>query len=431
MTGNLTNEDELKKQLEKLTILQRVDAELTHKLDVPYVLDMALDAAMRFSRANAGAVVLVDNDTIYAGKVIGNYPADFIDTYPKTADGIVGRVLKTMQGELITDVLADPDYVPLIAATRAQICIPLVSQERIVGLLNLETPRPGYFTEEVFDFLKILTGRFAASIDNAQLYQVSQQQLTELKDLYARVSGLEQLKTDMIRIAAHDLRNPLSAILGFASLLGDTELPPRQLEYARVIEKSAHRMHKIITDILSLQRIEAMQTSAVQSIANLREIIDKSYHDHQEFAQIKGQVYQLHLPEGSVIVAGDAPQLKEAVDNLVSNAIKYTRDGGEVNVHLIQGAGIARVEVEDQGYGIPEEMQENLFQPFYRARTEETRDIDGTGLGLHLVKNIIERHNGDMIFKSVYGKGSTFGFRLSLVNEVATPQRNNELIELD
>lgn len=431
MTGNLTNEDALKKQLEKLTILQRVDAELTHKLDVSYVLEMALDAAMRFSRANAGAVVLVDNDTIYGGKVIGVYPADFIDTYPKTPSGIVGRVLGTMQAELVTDVLSDPDYVPLIAATRAQISIPLVSQERIVGLLNLETPRPDYFTEEVFDFLKILTGRFAAAIDNSQLYQVSQQQLTELKDLYARVSGLEQLKTDMIRIAAHDLRNPLSAILGFSSLLGDTELPPRQLEYAKVIEKSAHRMHKIITDILSLQRIEAMQTSAVQSIANLREIIDKSYHDHQELAQIKNQNYTLHLPEGSVIVAGDAPQLKEAADNLVSNAIKYTPDGGQVNVRLAHEDGFARVEVEDQGYGIPEEMQEHLFQPFYRARTEETRDIDGTGLGLHLVKNIIERHNGEMIFKSIYGKGSTFGFRLSLVNEIPTPQRNDELIELD
>jgi signal transduction histidine kinase len=306
----------------------------------------------------------------------------------------------------------------------------LISQERIVGILNLETPRPAYFTEEVFDFLKILTGRFAAAIDNSQLYQVSQQQLTELKDLYARVSGLEQLKTDMIRIAAHDLRNPLSAILGFASLLGDGTLPPRQQEYAKVIEKSAHRMHKIITDILSLQRIEAMHNSAVQSLANLREIIEKSYQDHQEQAQIKGQDYVLHLPEGSVIVAGDAPQLQEAVDNLVSNAIKYTPDGGQVIVRLIQGAGFARAEVEDHGFGIPEDLQKHLFQPFYRARTEETRDIDGTGLGLHLVKNIIERHNGDMIFKSVYGKGSTFGFRLPLLTEVSTPQRN-ELIELD
>jgi signal transduction histidine kinase len=431
MTGNLTNEDELKKQLEKLTILQRVDAELTHKLDVSYVLEMALDAAMRFSRANAGAVVLVEQDTIYDGKLIGNYPADFIAAYPKVADGIVGRVLRTMQAELITDVLADPDYIPLIPTTRAQITIPLVSQERIVGLLNLETPRPDYFTEEVFDFLKILTGRFAAAIDNSQLYQVSQQQLAELKDLYARVSGLEQLKTDMIRIAAHDLRNPLSAILGFASLLADSELQPRQQEYAKVIEKSAHRMHKIITDILSLQRIEAMQNSAVQSIANLREIVDKAYQDHQEFARIKGQNYTVHLPEASVIVAGDAPQLKEAVDNLVSNAIKYTPDEGQVVVRLIQGAGFASIEVEDHGYGIPEEMQEHLFQPFYRARTEETRDIDGTGLGLHLVKNIIERHNGDMIFRSVYGKGSTFGFRLPVLNEIPTSQRKDEFIELD
>jgi signal transduction histidine kinase len=98
--------------------------------------------------------------------------------------------------------------------------------------------------------------------------------------------------------------------------------------------------------------------------------------------------------------------------NLINNAIKYTPPAGRVDVHLRLDANNAIFEVKDNGYGVPEEQQARLFEPFYRVRTNETKKIEGTGLGLHLVKNIVDRHNGRMIFSSVYGEGSTFGFTL-------------------
>jgi signal transduction histidine kinase len=105
-------------------------------------------------------------------------------------------------------------------------------------------------------------------------------------------------------------------------------------------------------------------------------------------------------------------QLYEAMTNFISNAIKYTPREGRVQVSLTGGAERVVFEVTDTGFGIPDDMQARMFQPFYRAQTRETKEIEGTGLGLHLTKNIIERHGGEIIFRSVYGQGSTFGFWL-------------------
>jgi two-component system, OmpR family, phosphate regulon sensor histidine kinase PhoR len=113
-------------------------------------------------------------------------------------------------------------------------------------------------------------------------------------------------------------------------------------------------------------------------------------------------------------VTGDEAQLQEAFVNILMNAIKYTPANGRIQIRLRQQDAFALLEIQDSGFGIPDELQPNLFRPFYRAKTQDTANIPGTGLGLHLVKNIIERHQGRMIFQSTYGSGSTFGFILPL-----------------
>ena len=111
---------------------------------------------------------------------------------------------------------------------------------------------------------------------------------------------------------------------------------------------------------------------------------------------------------------GDPVQLYEAASNLINNGIKYTPEGGSVTVRLYATDKSAVFEVEDTGIGVPEEFRTGLFKPFYRVKTNETKDIDGTGLGLYLVKGIVERHGGQMRFQTEHGKGSIFGFELPL-----------------
>ena len=412
VTDRVLAEQTLARSVQQLTLLRRVDGELGETLDPDSVLTIAMDTALRASRAEHGFIGLIEGDKLRVIHSVGSYQTGSVWD---SNIGVVGRALRTLKPQLVLNPDADTDFVQDIPEVRAQMAIPLVHRDHLIGVLNLKTRKPELFTREAFEFLGLIASRVTVAIDNAQLYQVSQQQLEELHKLYMRVSELEQLKTDMIRIAAHDLRNPVGVITGYADLLlmpGNT-LSEEDASFVEAIRTSAQKTSKIITDILSLQRVEAMQNLSHDEV-NLNEMVSDLFHGNETRAHQKNQTYELKLDGMLLQVSADAAQLREAIDNLIGNAIKYTPDAGSVTVSLEMDADLVIFEVQDTGLGIPQDQQEHLFQPFFRASNAKASAIEGTGLGLHLVKNIIERHGGKMRFKSTLGAGSTFGFELPL-----------------
>jgi len=413
-----------KEHVHQLETLQEIEAELAEILDLDYVLTMGLDSAMRLSHADAGYIALKEEDgSIRIAKLVGDYDLVREEETLRNGRGAISRIIRARHAEMILEVSADSDYVSTRSKTQAQITIPLISQDTLVGVLNLEANRADRFTEEGFDFVKLMASRIGVAVDNARLYRQVATQLMQLRDLYRQVSNLEQLKTDMIRIASHDLRNPLFVILGHLEMMRwDTKHDPVEIasivDHTEQMEKSARTMQKIISDILSLERIEHSANEDTTIVFDLCALIAQVCFDQQPHATMLKRNLKMILPDEEIPVRGDLPQMREAVSNLVSNAIKYTRDGGDINVKIWTEGSKLIFEVQDNGIGIPEDQQDRLFQPFYRAQTQETAKIEGTGLGLHLVKNIIERHGGSMRFKSVYGEGSTFGFAIRMAPEV-------------
>lgn len=419
VTERVHAEAALQDRIEQLKTLRRIEAELNATLEVNQVLLFGLDVASRVSGAEHGFIGLVEGDTVRLAKPLGQYAG--FSSFPIT-HGTIRRVLDSKQALWLQDVTQAPDYVADIPSTVAMILLPLIRHGRVIGVMDLETSHAGFFDSETFEFLKLVSARLAVALENAQLYEVSTRQLAELQELYGRVSYLERLKTDMIRIAAHDLRNPLTAIMGLTELILENHdsLTLDHLELMRDIDKAARQMYKMTGDILSIQRIE--QSAAEFRPIDVVGIVQNVYNNALIHANRKRQTFELRIPSMSVLVKGDEVQLREAIDNLVSNAIKYTPEGGRVCVRLlVDDSQQVRFEVEDTGYGIPENQQARLFQPFYRAKTAETRQIEGTGLGLHLVKNIIERHSGQLTVQSVYGKGSTFSFTLKIYRDGNQP----------
>lgn len=408
-------ENALSTRVQQLDTLLRVDDSLTKRLDVEYVLDIAIDAAMELSDAESGGIALVEDGEVRVVHVRGGYKDLLTEDFPPRNSGIVARVLRECQPVLIPDVTKDPDYLPVIADTKAQMTIPLISRGLLIGVLNLETADADKFTPEVFQHIKLMTVRIAVALDNARLYQLAHKQLTELQTLYDKVSYLERLKTDMIRIAAHDLRNPIHLVNTYADLLLqdlNDVLDDQHREFLNAIVRAGGQMLRITNNILSPERIE--QNAASMQLVDLRKLVEETYLAHSDQARQKGLIYEVALPDEPLSVNGDPNQLGEAMANLIVNAIKYTPKGGRILVSLLRNKSRAVVNVEDTGFGIPSDQQEKLFQPFFRADTSETKDIDGTGLGLHLVKNIIERHFGKVYYKSIHQEGSTFGFELPL-----------------
>ncbi|MCC7446567.1 MAG: CHASE2 domain-containing protein [Anaerolineae bacterium] len=230
---------------------------------------------------------------------------------------------------------------------------------------------------------------------------------------------LDALKTQMIRMASHDLKSPLGAILGYAELLKTTPLSDFQLQMINVTEQAAQQMLAIITNILNLERLKDAQLSLVP--IDLNRFVDQLVAVYQERAASKQQSVVLQMPDAAITVQADRQYLHQAIDNLIGNAVKYTPAQGKITVTISGNNGCAHITVADTGCGIPAQAQAKMFQPFFRARTRATADIPGSGLGLSLAKAVIEAHQGKLWFESEEERGSTFFVELPLAPAAVTP----------
>ncbi len=417
VTSRRKMEDDLNNRLGQLRTLRRVDNELTETLNIDMVVSLALDSAMRLSAADCAVMALYHSktDRLEIVRSFGVINAALIEPMYRKRVGVIGRVVENKLGEYIPDLADEPGHTPNLPEMKSLMVIPLLSQERFLGIITLETKRPERFSQEIFDYITLVTARIAVSIDNARLYDLLTKRLDELEQLYDQVSELEQLKTDMIRIAAHDLGNPLGVMKSYIDLLqidmDKEELDINNLDtYLGPMTRAVRRMQRITTDILTLERFERRETT--QERVDLSWLVKSVAEEYEDAAAQKHHDYEVEVPPVPTYVRGDMVQLQEAVSNLIGNAIKYTPQGGRVLVVLEFDGDAAVFEVIDNGIGIPFDQQGRLFQPFYRAKTKETTHIEGTGLGLHLVKSIVQRHAGRMIFSSRYLEGSTFGFQI-------------------
>jgi len=228
---------------------------------------------------------------------------------------------------------------------------------------------------------------------------------------------LDEMKSDFVATVSHDLRAPLTFIRGYATMLTMVgELNDRQSQYVERILEGIDQMSALISDLLNLRRIEA-GVGIRQEPCRLGLILVEAVDAMRARAAGKGLTLRLDSAEGSPLVIGDRTLLRQAISNLVDNAIKYTPAGGQVKVGVRVSPPEAIVYVSDTGIGISLEDQARLFEKFHRIKRRETADIPGTGLGLALVKSIVERMKGRIWVESELNRGSTFYIALPLAPE--------------
>jgi signal transduction histidine kinase len=237
-----------------------------------------------------------------------------------------------------------------------------------------------------------LAHRLAASID-------------ELERQRASVLELNQLKNDLIAVLAHDIKGPLTSIAGFAELLEEGYLEgPAATDAAHTIRTNAQRLATLANDVLALSRIEHGELEIADERVDLVELIANVVETHVAERNVHVKTALEHA-----FVRGDGDRLRQVFDNLIRNAIKYSPEGNPVDVTLERAGENFRVEVCDRGIGIPEEDLPRLFGRFARASNARRAKIAGTGIGLFIVKMIVERHGGSLDVQSKLGEGSTFG----------------------
>ena len=227
---------------------------------------------------------------------------------------------------------------------------------------------------------------------------------------------LESVRRDFVANISHELKTPLAAIRGLVeTLIDDREMDTATRE--RFIEKvrdQSMRLSNIVSDLLTLSRLESGASGLRFEPLDLRDAVTESYRSQVHSAETRQVSLRARVPDTPVAIDGDGEALRELVDNLVSNAIKFTPAGGKVDVRLaVEGSQVV-LEVEDTGIGIPLEAQGRVFERFYRVDKARSRQMGGTGLGLSIVKHVVLAHGGSVSLRSAPGRGSTFRVQLGL-----------------
>nr|MBN1228765.1 GAF domain-containing protein [Anaerolineae bacterium] len=420
---------ELARRVDELQNLQRIDRELNRTLELNRVIKTTLDWAQRITGARAGMLGMLnaeeDGLEILASS---GYAQEFIDEYaekplPLTV-GIVGRVLQNGQPEFIEDVSTDPDFMPTSAFDAvSQITVPILRANRPIGALVLESDIPGLLTIQDFEFAQRLVEHAAVAIENARLI--------------SEVNEANRSKTEFIGFVAHELKNPMTSIRGYTDLMkaGQVgEVNDMQAQFLTTIRNNVDRMSRLVSDLRDVARIETGYMQLEIAPISARSVIDETISGLQAQIEEKNQELVLEIPDSLPEISADHTRLVQVMTNILSNAHKYTPDGGAITIgvepitHTDDDTGeiheMLHHWVSDTGIGMDEDDLNQLFTKFFR--TQRSKDMaSGTGLGLNITKSLVEQHGGRIWVESEVGKGSTFHYTIPVAVEVPEEAATN------
>jgi signal transduction histidine kinase len=399
-------------RLQHLERMLEISRELTSTVSLEPLLHKIVQVAAELTGSEETSILLLNTRTgeLRFRAASGDTTGQLRDIPVPVDDSIAGAVLLSGEPAIVSDTLSEPRHYKAVGQqigleTRSLLAVPLQIKEQRIGVLEaINKQGGGQFGEEDVETMTTLAAQAAVAIENARL-------VGDLRRAYERLGELDRLKSDFIAIASHELRTPLGLILLYAAMLRD-QVDAAEGQQLDAVLRAAMRLRHIIETMLNLRYLETGEMNLVLESFDLRAEVQDACEDYEAIAESGGLALVTDLPCKDITVLADREKVRVILDNLISNAVKFTPSGGRVQVSLSCRDEQVEITVADTGIGIPSEELDRVFDRFYQVEDHMTRRHGGMGLGLSIVKGLVGLHGGQVLAESVPNRGSCFIVRL-------------------
>lgn len=392
--------------------LLEVGKAVNSTLNLEDVLRMILSSALQLLEAGEGSVMLLDEsgENLEVVSYHGLRGHVVMNKKTRIGEGVAGRVAETREPVLISSnspvdgVQVDPSR-----GITSGMCVPLVRRDELMGVLNVNQLIPGkIFGGDGLAALEVFAEQAAIAIGNARSFAHERETVVKLEEL-------DRLKSDFVATVSHELKTPLTAIIGAAKTVsrrGAQLERDQELVFMEMIERQGARLLRLVEDVLTASKIESGLPKLQRELVDLEVIAGQIAADAAHTEQGAGRAIEVVATEGGANAWVDRVAIEQILSNLIENAVKYSEPNAPIGVRLDVKRVEAVVEVTDSGRGIAEEQLETIFERFRQADSSLTRTVGGFGLGLYIVKNLVDAHQGKIEVESIEGVGSTFRVRI-------------------
>lgn len=377
--------------------LIEVSHSLASTLDLNALLNQIMEVAIELVEAEEASILLYDQHAhrLYFETASNVKSSPLLQKLFVPEESIAGWVALNRTAQIVNNVRQDDRHFEKVEkqvdfVTRSLVALPLVARQKLIGVLEVLNKKNGIFTAEDQEILQALAVQAAVAIENSRLFQQS----------------------DLIAEFVHELRQPLASIFTASYLLQRAEIAADQrLKMAQTIYQETQRLNELATTFLDLASLESGRATIQPSRFAIVPLLQECMQVIQLKATERDIQVELETQDGKIEVDADRGKLKQAVLNLLNNAVKYNRPQGQVRLRVWVESRCLLISVEDTGVGIPPDQVSHLFTRFFRARNVEGT-TPGTGLGLSIACQIVEMHGGEIRVESELDKGTTFTIQL-------------------
>ncbi len=421
-----TSREEVSGSLDLISIL-KASQTIAGEIELKRLLEKQMKIVIENAGAQRGVLILDKNGrwVIEAEGAVDKEEVAVLQSVSIEEDNfrlpstLVNYVIHARESVVLHDAAREGQFSldPYVARhqTKSALCTPLLNHGKLTGVFYLENNlAEGVFTPRRLEVLELLSAQIAVSIENADFYAELERKVDErTRELHEKNESLvllNQEKNEFLGIAAHDLKNPLAGIKGMAEAIADTEegLSAEVAEYAEMIHVSARKMFVLITNLLDVNAIESGKLNLSLKATDIRPIVEELSRYYAERAKSKHITVEFQCEAGPHHAMADENTMHQILDNLISNAVKYSPANKGITIRLRRHERNLRCEVEDQGPGLSKADQKKLFGKFTRLSAQPTGGEHSTGLGLFNVKKLTEAMHGRVWCKSELGRGAAF-----------------------